>query len=115
MVLSFGDIILFARLNRSWGISDQTFVVFSTAWANVISQWQWMPGVVILSQLCPPGMEATMYALLAGCHNLGSTLSEYIGAYVLHLLDVRPSGRDNEGHQFDNLWKAAVISTVLPM
>ncbi len=45
-----------------------------------------MPGVVILSQLCPPGMEATMYALLAGCHNLGNSISANLGAYMLQLL-----------------------------
>lgn len=114
-ILSMADILLFTRYNKKMGIPDTYFVLGSQISATVIAQWQWMPGIVILSQLCPKGMEATMYALLAGCHNLGSTLSEYMGAYVLHLLDVRPSGKDNESHEFDNLWKAAVISTVLPM
>ena len=50
------------------------------------------PGVVILSQLCPPGLEATMYALLAGCHNLGGTISSATGAWVLQVLEVQPSG-----------------------
>ena len=33
-----------------------------------------------MSQLCPRGMEATMFALLAGCHNLGATISSNFGA-----------------------------------
>lgn len=114
-VLSMKDLLIFTRYNKKLGIPDTYFVLGSQISAQVIAQWQWMPGVVILSQLCPKGLEATMYALLAGCHNLGNTLSEYIGAYALHVLEVRPAGLNNEGHQFDNLWKAAVISTVLPL
>merc|ERR1719164_228452 len=113
-VLSFLDIIMFTRTNVKLGIPDTVFVLGSSVSGTIISQWQWMPGVVLLSQMCPKGMEATMYALLAGCHNLGNTLSEYMGAYVLELLEIKPSGADNESAQFDNLWIAAVIATVLP-
>merc|ERR1719213_48725 len=113
-VLSFLDIIMFTRLNVKWGIPDTVFVLGSSVSGTIISQWQWMPGVVLLSQMCPKGMEATMYALLAGCHNLGNTLSEYMGAYILDILGVSPAGLPNEGHQFENLWIASVIATVLP-
>merc|ERR1719506_2248170 len=60
-------------------------------------------------------MEATMYALLAGCHNLGATVAGNCGALLLHLLECQPSGKPNEGHQFENLWQASLISTVLPL
>lgn len=112
--LSILDVIMFTRTNIKWGIPDTVFVLGSSVSGTIISQWQWMPGVVLLSQMCPKGMEATMYALLAGCHNLGNTLSEYLGAYILDLLGVRPAGLPNESHQFENLWIAAVIATVLP-
>merc|ERR1719428_2746365 len=81
----------------------------------MIDQWNWMPSVVILSQLCPRGLEATMYALLAGCYNLGNALSDYMGAYLLEVFEVRPSGANNESAQFANLWKCSVIGTLLPM
>lgn len=55
------------------------------------------PGVVILSQLCPPGLEATMYALLAGCHNLGGTIASATGAWVLQVLEVQPAGAKDKG------------------
>merc|ERR1719164_102826 len=113
-VLSFLDIIMFTRTNVKLGIPDTVFVLGSSVSGTIIGQWQWMPGVVLLSQMCPKGMEATMYALLAGCHNLGNTLSEYMGAYILEKLEIRPSGADGETAQFDNLWIAALIATVLP-
>merc|ERR1719343_1808523 len=74
-----------------------------------------MPQVVIMSYFCPKGMEATMYALLAGCHNLGNTIASNCGAYMLDWLGVKPSGAVNESHQFENLWKASAVSTALPL
>merc|ERR1719387_2989519 len=68
-----------------------------------------------MSQLCPRGLEATMYALLAGCHNLGSPIGQYFGAFMLTQLGIAPNGSPNESHQFENLWKASLISSTLPM
>merc|ERR1719482_217652 len=74
-VLSCFDILLFTRYNVKLGIPDEVFVLSTTCLGSVINQWKWMPGVVILSHLCPKGMEAIMYALLAGCHNLGNMVA----------------------------------------
>lgn len=114
-VLSFLDIIMFTRMNVKLGIPDTVFVLGSSVSGTIITQWQWMPGVVLLSQMCPKGMEATMYALLAGCHNLGNTLSGFLGAYILEILGVQPAGLPNEGAMFENLWMASLIATCLPM
>merc|ERR1719277_896177 len=72
-----------------------------------------MPMALMNSQLCPKGMEATMFALLAGCHNLGTTIAGNCGAYLLDWLGVSPSGTGNESHQFEDLWKASAISSVI--
>jgi len=113
-VLSLSDVILFTRLNVRLGLPDHLFVLGSSVLGSVIAQWMWMPGVVILSQLCPKGMEATMYALLAGCHNLGNTIASNCGALVLEIFNCQPSGASHESEQFKNLWVASLLSTVLP-
>jgi len=113
--LSVLDVIMLSRLNLKMGIPDRAFVLGSSVFQTVIGQWMWMPGVVILSQLCPKGMEATMYALLAGCHNLGNTIASNCGALVLQYLGCDPSGAQNEDDKFKNLWIASALSTVLPM
>jgi hypothetical protein len=113
-LLSFLDVVMFTRLNIWLGIPDVAFVLGSSVSTIVIRQWQWMPGVVVMSQLCPTGMEATMFALLAGCANIGNTIADYIGAYVLEALNVHPTGAIDEGVQFQNLWKASCIATMLP-
>merc|ERR1719333_33270 len=110
----FLDIVIFTRRNLAWGIPDHFFILGSTC-QEIVRQWQWMPGIMVMSQLCPKGMEATMFALLAGCHNLGSLIAEYMGAFVLEQLKVTPAGDTNESAKFESLWKASLISTVLPM
>jgi len=67
-----------------------------------------------MTQLCPEGMESTMFALLAGCANIGNSIADYTGAYVLELLHVHPTGAVGESAQFHNLWIASCLATVLP-
>jgi len=113
--LALLDIVMFTRYNLHIGIPDHLFIMGNGGLETMIWQWQWMPQVVILSYMCPQGMEATVYALLAGCHNLGQTIAANFGALVLHLAECSPKGEANEGHQFENLWVAALISTILPL
>merc|ERR1719326_1758242 len=113
-LLSVTDVMMFTRLNVRLGLPDHAFVLGASVLTTVVGQWMWMPGVVILSQLCPKGMEATMYALLAGCHNLGNTIASNCGALVLEWVGCQPSGADNESAQFTNLWLASLLATVLP-
>jgi len=109
------DIMMFARVNVRFGIPDHLLVLGLSIFENIITQWQWMPQVVILSYLCPKGMEATMYALLAGCHNMGNTIASNAGALLLKELGVQPRGAIGESKEFENLWIAATVSTILPL
>eukprot|EP00927_Polykrikos_kofoidii_P006602 TRINITY_DN12674_c0_g2_i1.p1 TRINITY_DN12674_c0_g2~~TRINITY_DN12674_c0_g2_i1.p1 ORF type:complete len:555 (-),score=83.18 TRINITY_DN12674_c0_g2_i1:31-1695(-) len=113
--MSVVDLLFFSRLNLRLGIPDYAFVFGSTVFESIVFQWMWLPGVVILSQLCPQGMEATMYALLAGCMNLGNTIASNVGALVLELVGCTPDGSANEDDKFENLWIASVVSIILPL
>lgn len=114
-ILSCFDLLMFTRLNVKLGIPDHAFVLSSTCLGSVISQWKWMPQVVILSHMCPKGMEAIMYALLAGCHNLGNMVAASCGAYLLEVLGCKPSGAPNESKQFEKIWIVSAVTTALPM
>jgi folate/biopterin transporter len=111
---SMFDIVFYLRLNKQWGINDHCFVIGSSAFQTVLGTWLWMPSTVIMSQLCPRGMEATMFALLAGCHNLGATISSNFGAVLLEWLAINPSGAKDESVQFQNMWIASLVACVLP-
>merc|ERR1719335_802908 len=113
--VSLMGIMVYTRFNRKIGIPDHLFVLGGAVLNSIFHQWMWIPGVVLLSQLCPKGVEATMYALLAGCHNLGLSTASYLGACMLKVLHISPSGAENEGHNFDNLWVAALIQALAPV
>mmetsp|Transcript_27335 Transcript_27335/g.63644 ORF Transcript_27335/g.63644 Transcript_27335/m.63644 type:complete len:583 (-) Transcript_27335:119-1867(-) len=107
--------LVYSRWNLKLGINDHIFVLGSDAIQSVVQELAWLPTMLLISQLCPKGCEATMFALLAGMSNLGASLGSYFGAYMLVMLGVKPTGADNETHQFDNLWIASAISSLLPL
>jgi len=123
-ILMFGNILtavcnllnclVFSRWNLKLGINDHVFVLGSDAIQNVVQEIAWLPTMLLISQLCPKGCEATMFALLAGMSNLGASLGSYFGAYILVQLGVQPTGEANESAEFDNLWIASVVSSVGP-
>lgn len=108
------SVLVYSRYNLKIGIPDTAFVVGSTVVQSIVMQWMWIPGVVLLSQLCPKSMEATMYALLAGCHNLGQGVGSYTGAAMMQYFGITPNGSDNEGGKFHWLWLMALIAATLP-
>lgn len=115
VVVSMTNLFFFARLNVAWGIPDWLFVLGSEGLQVVTAVWSSLPFNVMMLQLCPPGLEASMYALLAGSSNLGSALSQYQGAFVLDALGIRPTGAPQEGAQFDQMWIAVALNTFLPL
>lgn len=112
---SLPNIIFFLRWNKYLGIPDTAFVLGCEAMQVVTAVWSSFPLSVIMLKLCPPGMEAAVYALLAGCSNLGSSLSQYQGAFILDVLNIKPIGAPNESAQFNNLWIAVLIAILLPI
>jgi len=113
--VSLAALLVYTRYNLTIGIPDTVFVMSTWGVWAIVHMWMWLPGVVLLSQLCPRGVEATMYALLAGCHNLGLATASYLGASMLKVLDISPSGAVDEGHNFDKLWLAALIQAIAPV
>jgi hypothetical protein len=114
-VVHLTNIVVFKRWNTRIGIPDMVFVLGGQAFQQVVAAWSWIPGVVLLAQLCPNKVEAIMYALLAGSANLGLNIATHLGAVELELLGIRPDGSFNETSQFDKLWIASLISSLLPL
>jgi hypothetical protein len=112
---SVPNIFFFLRWNRYLLIPDWVFVIGCESLQVVTYVWSSLPLSIIMLQLCPQNMEATVYALLAGSSNLGNSLAQYQGAFILDLLNIRPTGALNESSQFDNLWIAVTIATFLPL
>eukprot|EP00960_Hanusia_phi_P050335 760158-Hanusia_phi.AAC.1 len=94
------DMLIIARVNIAWGISDKAFYMFGDAViGNVVGMFGLMPMLVLTSKLVPKGLEATTYALLAGFQNFGGVVSSQIGVYATQAAGIKTK----EPCDFENL------------
>jgi folate/biopterin transporter len=110
-VLGMTTLLLVTHANRALGIDDHWFSLGDSLILTVMGQIAYMPVLVLAARLCPPGVEATLFALLMSVYNLAGLLSHESGALLTHLLGVTE-------HQFENLWILVIItniSTLLPL
>lgn len=61
-----------------------------------------MPFLILSGQLCPPGIEGTLFALFMSINNLGSTVGSFVGAGLASALDI-------DSGSFDNLLLGIII------
>jgi len=110
-LLGLSSLILVTHLNRQWGISDQWFSLGDSLILAVMGQIAFMPVLVLAARLCPPGIEATLFALLMSISNLANLVSHELGALLTHWLGITE-------HNFEQLWLLVLItnmSTLLPL
>jgi folate/biopterin transporter len=110
-VLGMTTLLLVTHTNRALGISDQWFSLGDNLILTVMGQIAFMPVLVLAARLCPPGVEATLFALLMSVVNLAGLVSYESGALLMHWLGI------NE-HNFTNLALLIVITnitTLLPL
>ncbi|KAL8505592.1 hypothetical protein ACS0TY_016728 [Phlomoides rotata] len=94
-ILSLLDGVLVSRLHLSVGISDKIMVIFGSALADGINQFKFMPFLILSGQLCPPGIEGTLFALFMSINNFGSTVSSFVGAGLASILNISSGNFDN--------------------
>lgn len=107
------NVFLFKRMNVGV-IPDTAFVLGSEVVQVIVGQLNSIPFAVMMLALCPPHIAATLYAIMAGSNNVGSTFSSFQGAFVLDQLNIKPTGNmTGESRQFDNLYIASIISIAI--
>ncbi|MEO0967220.1 MAG: folate/biopterin family MFS transporter [Cyanobacteria bacterium J06639_18] len=110
-VLGMSMLLLVTHTNRTLGIDDHWFSLGDSLILTVMGQIAYMPVLILAARLCPPGIEATLFALLMSVSNMAGLVSHELGAGLTHLLGVTETN-------FDNLWLLVVISnlsTLLPL
>ncbi|XP_020598621.1 probable folate-biopterin transporter 4 isoform X1 [Phalaenopsis equestris] len=88
------DIVLVSGLNTRLSIPDK-YMVLGSAVSDAINQFKFMPFLILSGQLCPPGIEGTLFALFMSINNLGSSVGSFYGAALASLLDVSYSSFHN--------------------
>jgi folate/biopterin transporter len=87
IIASVVDFAIVKRWNRYLGLGDHTSYLLGDAIVfGVCQMLDFMPAVILTSRLCPKGMEATMYAILAGFSNLGQALSNTTGSLLVEFV-----------------------------
>ncbi|KAK6934433.1 Biopterin transporter family [Dillenia turbinata] len=94
-LLGLLDIGLVSRSNMKFGVSDKTMVLYGSALGDAVNQFKFMPFLILSGQLCPPGIEGTLFALFMSINNLGSTLGSFIGAGLASILNISSGSFDN--------------------
>ncbi|PSR95616.1 Folate-biopterin transporter like [Actinidia chinensis var. chinensis] len=94
-ILSLLDMVLVSRTNAAFGISDKFMVLCGSALADAINQFKFMPFLILSGQLCPPGIEGTLFALFMSINNFGSTLGSFVGAGLASALNISSGSFDN--------------------
>jgi folate/biopterin transporter len=110
-LLGMTTLLLVTHTNRALGIDDRWFSMGDSLVLTVMGRIAYMPILVLAARLCPPGIEATFFALLMSIVNLAGLLSQESGALLMHWLDVSENN-------FSNLALLVIItnlSALLPL
>jgi len=110
-LLGMSALLLVTHANRTLGISDQWFSLGDSLVLTVMGEVAFMPVLVLAARLCPPGVEATLFALLMSVVNLARLMSHQFGAVLTDWLGVTETN-------FTHLWLLVLITnltTLLPL
>lgn len=93
--LTLLDLALVSRLNVGFNIPDKIMVLCGSALADAINQFKFMPFLILSGQLCPPGIEGTLFALFMSINNFGSMVGSIVGAGLASILNISSGSFDN--------------------
>jgi folate/biopterin transporter len=103
--LGMSTLLLITHANRDLGIPDAAFVFGDDVALAILGQLAFMPTLVLAARLCPPGVEAVLFATLMSIFNAAGTVGTEIGAVLTKWLGVT-------GSNFDNLGLLTIICNV---
>ncbi|KAL3922209.1 MAG: hypothetical protein SGILL_002325, partial [Bacillariaceae sp.] len=89
------NLLLISHANRDLGIPDTWFVFGDDVVLSVLGEIAFLPTLVLAARLCPPGVEAVLFATLMSINNGAGTVGTEIGALLTKWLGVTESNFDN--------------------
>jgi len=132
------DVVMFERWNQLVGIPDWVFMLGKSAVQNTVAQMNFLPTTLLISKLCPSGIETTVFAMLAAYHNFGMAVAGYFSSFFFTLVPglsevngrcgaavlagetvaccTGPTCSCSDGcDDFSQLWKMSLLAAVLPV
>merc|ERR1719512_411344 len=88
----FGDVA-----NPNLWVDRAFFILGAQAIDKLLDMLDSLPQTVLIGKLCPKGMEAQVFAILASLSNFGSNVAYINGSIVAQILGVKltPPSSDN--------------------
>ena len=88
-------VLLITHANRALGIPDQAFIIGDDVVLAILGEIAFLPTLVLAARICPPGVEAVLFATLMSINNGAGTLGTEIGAILTKLFHVEAGNFDN--------------------
>lgn len=94
---SFFDLMIVKRWNIRYMSDEATYLFGDAACQSMAAMMATMPMAMLTARLCPRGAEATVFAILAGFQNFGSSVASIIGVQLTEAMGVQanPLGQCN--------------------
>jgi len=89
------QLLLISHLNRTLGIPDGAFLFGDDVVLAVLGEFAFLPILVLAAKICPPGVEAVLFATLMSVFNGASTVGTEVGALLTKYLGITESNFDN--------------------
>jgi folate/biopterin transporter len=90
-------LLLITHTNQALGIPDTALIYGDDVVLSALGQITFMPTLVLAARLCPPGVEAVLFATLMSSFNGAGTLGTELGAALTKLMGVTETNFDNLG------------------
>eukprot|EP00591_Stephanopyxis_turris_P006439 CAMPEP_0195530070 /NCGR_PEP_ID=MMETSP0794_2-20130614/32810_1 /TAXON_ID=515487 /ORGANISM="Stephanopyxis turris, Strain CCMP 815" /LENGTH=500 /DNA_ID=CAMNT_0040661483 /DNA_START=426 /DNA_END=1928 /DNA_ORIENTATION=- len=93
--LGLSQLLLITHVNRDLGIPDGAFVFGDDVALAILGELAFLPTLVLAARICPPGVEAVLFATLMSIFNGASTVGTEVGAALTKYLGITESNFDN--------------------
>ncbi|MBI3335948.1 folate/biopterin family MFS transporter [Candidatus Peregrinibacteria bacterium] len=99
------------------GVSPKLFAMADTLISAPLSEIGFLPLMVLIARICPKGVEATMFALLASLANIGLAISDLGGGLLSVAFDIHQASEGVAANyiHLDKVMWIAILSSLLPL
>jgi folate/biopterin transporter len=93
--LGLVPILLVTHVNQALGIPDEALIYGDDVVLAALGEMAFLPTLVLAAKLCPPGIEAVLFATLMSIFNGASTVGTELGAGLTKLFGITETNFDN--------------------